>query len=86
VTFAYEADRPVLRSVTFSVAPGARVGISGRTGEGKSTLMSLLTRFYDPASGRILLDGVDLRDYRVADLRNQFAIVLQDPLLFSTIR
>jgi ATP-binding cassette subfamily B protein len=84
VTFGYEAERPVLRSVTFRVGPGARVGISGRTGEGKSTLMGLLTRFYDPLSGRILLDGVDLRDYRVADLRNQFAIVLQDPLLFST--
>ena len=84
VAFGYEPDRPVLRSVTFGVEPGARVGISGRTGEGKSTLMSLLTRFYDPASGRILLDGVDLRDYRVADLRKQFAIVLQDPLLFST--
>ncbi|HEX9188324.1 MAG TPA: ABC transporter ATP-binding protein [Vicinamibacteria bacterium] len=84
VTFGYERERPVLRGVTFRAEPGARVGISGRTGEGKTTLMSLLTRFYDPVGGRILLDGIDLREYRVADLRSQFAIVLQDPLLFST--
>ena len=66
------------------VRPGARVGISGATGAGKTTLVSLLTRFYDPTAGAILLDGVDLRDYRLADLRNQFAIVLQEPVLFST--
>ena len=65
-------------------SPGTRVGIAGPTGAGKTTLMSLLTRFYDPTAGRILLDGVDLRDYRLADLRNQFAIVLQEPVLFST--
>src|SRR5262249_29180374 len=53
------------------------------TGAGKTTLLSLLTRFYDPTQGRILLDGVDLRDYRLADLRNQFGIVLQDTVLFS---
>jgi ATP-binding cassette subfamily B protein len=60
------------------------VGISGKTGAGKSTLMSLLTRFYDPIKGEILLDGLDLRDYKLADLRGQFAVVLQDPVLFST--
>jgi ATP-binding cassette, subfamily B, bacterial len=60
------------------------VGISGTTGAGKTTLMSLLIRFYDPTAGQVLLDGVDLRDYRIADLRNQFAIVLQEPVLFST--
>jgi ATP-binding cassette subfamily B protein len=60
------------------------VGIAGRTGAGKSTLISLLARFYDPLDGAILLDGVDLRDYKVADLRNQLAIVLQEPVLFST--
>ena len=54
------------------------------TGAGKSTLASLLNRFYDPSSGHIFLDGVDLRDYNLADLRNQFAIVLQEPVLFST--
>ena len=84
VSFAYEAERPVLRAVSFSVSPGMRVGIAGRTGSGKSTLLHLLTRFFDPASGRILLDGTDLREYKVSDLRHQFAIVLQDPVLFST--
>jgi ATP-binding cassette, subfamily B, bacterial len=84
VTFAYEPGRPVLHGVSFSVGPGERVGIAGSTGAGKSTLMNLLTRFYDPASGRIMLDGVDLREYRLADLRNQFGIVLQEPVLFST--
>jgi ATP-binding cassette, subfamily B, bacterial len=84
VSFAYEPGRPVLRDVSFEVPPGARVAIVGTTGAGKTTLVSLLTRFYDPSSGAILLDGVDLRDYRVGDLRNQFAIVLQEPVLFST--
>jgi ABC-type multidrug transport system ATPase subunit len=84
VSFAYGDDRPVLEDVSFSVGPGTRVGIAGATGAGKTTLMSLLARFYDPSSGAILLDGVDLRDYKVADLRNQLGIVLQDPVLFST--
>ncbi|HMA38545.1 MAG TPA: ABC transporter ATP-binding protein [Gemmatimonadales bacterium] len=84
VGFGYDADRAVLRDVSFTVAPGTRVAVTGATGAGKSTLMSLLTRFYDPTSGAVLLDGVDLREYRVADLRRQFAIVLQHPLLFST--
>jgi ATP-binding cassette subfamily B protein len=84
VWFAYESDRPVLRHVSFAVEPGERVGVAGPTGAGKSTLMNLLTRFYDPTFGEILLDGVDLREYNLADLRNQFGIVLQDPVLFST--
>src|SRR5207245_2765199 len=70
--------------VTFEVPPGARVALVGTTGAGKTTLVSLLTRFYDPSSGTVLLDGVDLRDYRLADLRDQFALVLQEPVLFST--
>src|SRR5213594_690841 len=83
VSFSYAPDRPVLHDVSFTVAPGTSVGIEGTTGAGKSTLMSLLTRLYDPTEGRILLDGVDLRDYRRDDLRRQFAIVLQESVLFS---
>jgi len=84
VSFGYAAGGPVLRDVTLTVPAGTRVGIQGRTGAGKSTLLSLLMRFYDPDRGAILLDGVDLRDYRLADLRDQFALVLQEPLLLST--
>ena len=84
VSFTYDAERPILTDVTFDVPAGARVGIAGTTGSGKTTLMSLLMRFYDPAAGQIRLDGIDLRDYRLADLRNQFAVVLQEPVLFST--
>ncbi len=84
VSFSYGDDPPVLRDVSFEVRPGTRVGIAGATGAGKTTLISLLTRFYDPTAGAILLDGRDLRDYRLADLRRQFAIVLQDTVLFST--
>ena len=84
VSFGYESSRQVLRNLNFEVSPGARVGIAGRTGAGKTTLLSLLTRFYDPVDGQILLDGVDLRDYKLNDLRGQFAIVLQEPVLFST--
>ena len=63
---------------------GDRVGIMGETGAGKTTLLSLLMRFYDPTSGSITIDGIDLRDLRISDLRNQFAFVLQEPVLFST--
>ncbi len=84
VSFTYPNGRSVLRDVSFAIPAGMRVGIVGRTGSGKSTLAALMTRFYDVTGGRILLDGVDIREYRLADLRNQFAIVLQDPVLFST--
>lgn len=84
VNFAYEKNRTALRDVSFDVEPGTCLGIVGTTGAGKTTLMNLLTRFYDPSSGQILLDGIDLREYRLAELRNQFAIVLQEPILFST--
>jgi len=84
VSFAYTPDRQALSGISFNVPAGSRVGIEGTTGAGKSTLMSLLLRLYDPSDGRILLDGVDLRDFKVKDLRSQFAIVLQDPVLFSS--
>ncbi|PYJ94376.1 MAG: ABC transporter ATP-binding protein [Verrucomicrobia bacterium] len=84
VSFAYEKDRPALRDVSFEIQPATCLGIAGATGAGKTTLVNLLTRFYDPTTGQILLDGVDLRDYRLADLRNQFTMVLQEPVLFST--
>jgi ATP-binding cassette subfamily B protein len=84
VWFSYDGGRPVLSDVSFEVESGMRVGIAGRTGAGKTTLVSLLTRFYDPTAGAISLDGIDLREYKLADLRRQFAIVLQEPVLFST--
>jgi ATP-binding cassette subfamily B protein len=84
VTFGYEPGHGVLHDVSFEIPPGTRLGIAGTSGAGKTTLVSLLTRFYDPSSGEIMVDGVDLRRYRLADLRNQFAIVLQEPVLFST--
>jgi ABC-type multidrug transport system ATPase subunit/Ser/Thr protein kinase RdoA (MazF antagonist) len=83
VSFAYGPGRPVLHDVSFEIQPGTRLGIVGSTGAGKSTVASLLTRLYDPTGGEILLDGVDLRDYRLDDLRRQFAVVPQDPVLFS---
>jgi ATP-binding cassette subfamily B protein len=84
VTFAYQGEKPVLKNISFSVRPGIRIGIQGRTGAGKSTLLSLLYRLYDPQEGQILLDGTDIREYKLADLRRQFAIMLQEPMLFST--
>jgi ATP-binding cassette, subfamily B, bacterial len=84
VSFQFPGGERVLHDVTFSVAAGSRVGIVGVTGAGKTTIISLLMRFYDPDCGRILLDGLDIRRYRLADLRRQFALVLQEPVLFST--
>ena len=84
VTFHYGTTGGGIEDVDLSVAPGACVGLSGATGSGKTTLMNLLIRFYDPDHGRILVDDVDIRDYCVADFRSQFAIVLQEPVLFST--
>jgi len=85
VSFAYSGiPQPVLCDVSIDVPAGMRLGIKGVTGAGKTTLVNLLSRFYDPTQGQVLLDGMDLRDYNLADLRRQFAIVLQDPVLFST--
>ncbi|HYG97524.1 MAG TPA: ABC transporter ATP-binding protein [Terriglobales bacterium] len=84
VTFSYEPEKAVLDRVSFRVAPGTHVGITGASGAGKSTILTLLTRLYDPAEGAVLLDGTDLRDLKIASLRDQFSIVLQEPVLFST--
>jgi ATP-binding cassette subfamily B protein len=85
VSFQYTAGgRGVLRDISFHVRPGMRVGVVGPSGSGKSTLVNLLTRFYDPTDGSILIDNTDLREYNLAGLRQQFSIVLQEPMLFST--
>src|SRR5213593_575731 len=83
VSFSYSKNRTVLHSVSFEIEPGTRLGIVGASGAGKTTLISLLTRFYDPTEGEIRLDGVDLRDYKLENLRRQFAVVPQDPVLFA---
>lgn len=87
VSFYYEAGHPVLSHINLSITPGERVAIVGPTGVGKSTLVSLIPRFYDPSGGTICIDGTDIRNYTVRSLRDQISLVLQDSLLFSgTIR
>lgn len=83
VAFAYEPDRPVLRDVSFSAHPGEITAIVGPTGSGKSTLMALLTRLFDPGAGSIVIDGVDLRQLDVESLRRNVAIALQENVLFA---
>ena len=84
VSFDYASDRQVLRDVDLEIAPNQIVGLVGGTGAGKSTLLSLVPRFYDPNSGRVTLDGRDLREIMKKSLRTQISLVLQDTLLFST--
>jgi ABC-type multidrug transport system fused ATPase/permease subunit len=84
VTFGYEPARPVLDNVDLELEPGSVVALIGHTGSGKSTLTALVPRFYDPQAGRVLLDGVDVRDVRLDSLRRAIGIVSQDPFLFST--
>ena len=84
VSFSYQQGRSVLQNVSFVLEPGSCLGVVGPTGSGKTTLSSLILRFFDPTQGKITLDRVDLRQYKIADLRNQFAVVLQDTVLFST--
>ncbi len=83
VSFDYPGRENTLRNLSFTVKPGETVAIVGPTGAGKSTLASLLPRFYDPSAGRILLDGTDLRDLTLESLRAQMSLVLQEPLLFT---
>jgi len=82
VTFAYDRDRPVLQGISFEAKPGETIALVGATGAGKSTLVSLLPRFFDPTQGRVAIDGHDLRDVTLASLRQQISIVLQEPFLF----
>jgi ATP-binding cassette subfamily B protein len=84
ISFSYNDGKPILKNVSFETKVGDRIGIMGPTGAGKSSLMSLLNRFYDPSSGTIYLDGTDIKKIKLKDYRNQFAIVLQEPVLFST--
>src|SRR2546426_1533868 len=83
VSFEYEAGRPVLSQINLAIAPGEKVAIVGPTGVGKSTLVSLIPRFYDPTDGEVRIDGEDLRNYTLQSLREQISLVLQDQLLFS---
>ena len=82
VAFAYNKDAPVLTDVNFEIKAGQMVGVVGPTGGGKSTIVSLIPRFYDPSAGNVSVDGVDIRDYKIDGLRNQIAYVLQETVLF----
>jgi ATP-binding cassette subfamily B protein len=82
VTFGYDSGQPVLRNLSLTARPGETVAIVGATGAGKTTLVNLVPRFFDPWEGRVLIDGADLRDVTLKSLRNGIAVVLQDPFLF----
>jgi ATP-binding cassette subfamily B protein/subfamily B ATP-binding cassette protein MsbA len=82
VSFGYNASRPALKDISFRVPQGKKIAIVGPTGAGKSTLVSLLPRFYEPQSGRVTIDGIDIREFRLKSLRRQIAMILQPPLVF----
>lgn len=84
VSFAYREGRSTLRDISFAARPGQIVALMGPTGSGKSTITNLIPRFYDPTSGRVLVDGIDVRDVAIKSLREQIGIVLQDSFLFSS--
>ena len=83
IHFSYVADEPVLKNVSFHIPPGSSVAIVGATGAGKSSIISLMSRFYDVQQGQILIDGKDVRSVRQSELRRHIGVVLQDPVLFS---
>lgn len=84
VVFGYDKDKPILRGMSFKVKPGEKVALVGATGSGKSTVIKLIPRFYDPQEGCILIDGVDIRDVKISSLRKHIGIVHQDVFLFPT--
>jgi subfamily B ATP-binding cassette protein MsbA len=83
VAFNYDKDQTILEDINFSIKPGQRVGLCGPTGGGKSTILSMIPRFYDPSKGKVLIDGVDLTEYHLGKLREQIGFVLQDTVLFA---
>lgn len=87
IIFEYEKDRPALKGISIDVKAGQSIALVGHTGSGKSTIINLLCRFYDPVQGRVLIDGTDIRDVTIESLRSQVGIVLQDTFIFAgTIR
>lgn len=84
VSFRYNERHRGLKHINFTVPAGSKVGIVGTTGSGKTTMLNLLMRFYDPQEGQVLVDGRDVREYALSDLRRQFSVVLQEPVLFAT--
>jgi len=83
IDFSYEPGNPILKNVDFTITPGTSVAIVGPTGAGKTTIVNLLTRFYNPDSGRILIDGIDLQELQIKSIRKQVGVMLQDSFLFS---
>lgn len=87
IVFEYEKDRPALKNISINVKEGQSIALVGHTGSGKSTIINLLCRFYDPVEGRVLIDGIDIRDITLESLRKQVGLVMQDTFIFSgTIR
>jgi ATP-binding cassette, subfamily B, bacterial len=82
VSFRYRAEMPVLQLINLTVEPGMKVAVVGQTGAGKSTMLGLLPRFFDPSAGSVMIDGVDVREFSLKSLRRQIAMVLQPPLIF----